>query len=182
MNSRGQPQTDRKPFCCGLDFVGRQRGRAKPASCLSSFWMRINHDHSCRIMQILAGAGEGEGMDKGRAKDISAFPSCSPCCPLWRSWFLPFFFLIVNLSCTLWFFFPLITKNAVNLLVMHTQIVCMASLFAWWCIRHWVLKFYWFKGTQIYTSDFYCVSVGSPEMPCRSTVFEMDKSVLIPSR
>lgn len=105
MNSRGQPQTDRKPFCCGLDFVGRQRGRAKPASCLSSFWMRINHDHSCRIMQILAGAGEGEGMDKGRAKDISAFPSCSPCCPLWRSWFLPFFFLIVNLSCTLWFFF-----------------------------------------------------------------------------
>lgn len=33
-------------------------------------------------MQILAEAGEGEGMGMGGVKDISVFPSTSPSCPL----------------------------------------------------------------------------------------------------
>ena len=54
-----------------------QRGRVKPAFCLSSFWMRINHDHSCRIMQILAaglGKEEGTGSRESKGHRLTLLP------------------------------------------------------------------------------------------------------------
>lgn len=61
-------------FCWYAERVG------KTSILSSSFWVRINHDHSCRMMQILAGAGGGEGIVMGEQRTSLVFPSTSPFC------------------------------------------------------------------------------------------------------